>query len=868
MKLILQLSLLLVVLAQSSNLPPGVPRGAFNPLAWSQLIDYRDCPGVNTTQKWCKYPGTPLSGQVTWTCPAGNFCVGPGEISLCTPGFFCPNDTTQAIYCPAGFVCNNDTTTISLCPKNRFCPRGTVTPKNCGYLAFCPEGSENADKFAVVVVFGLVCLTIYCLYELREKAEHLREIKRKKELALIHDISRHSEKPEIQRLEKTFDIEFENLGLKLPNGVEIMKGVTGSLRSGRCCAIMGPSGSGKTTFVTLLTGKVSRTTGTVKLNGVKDELSKWSKLIGYVPQEDIMLRELTVRDILMHSARMRLPSSWDYHRIKQKVNEIITFLGMAHVSNSIIGDETRRGISGGQRKRVNIGMELVAEPSVLFLDEPTSGLDSSTAFEVCSNLKQIAQSQGLTVAAVIHSPSPATFRQFDDFLLLGKGGRLVYMGPRDKALEYFARIGFTCPADESPSDYFMDVASGFVPSQFDPAFKPQDLFTYWETQGAQFAGKKKMTPEQALAAQLKHHSSMKVDNGDTPAAPERKADDYYAFADYIVSGIAYVYLGFKAFFVDVATEFGEFCVSIIYMSIGKQDPVRQNQPLYFQLWFLMKRAYHQVYSSAEATLVDLSLNFFAGAFISVAIQKFGYLGGSPKIMCAWAPVNVQYQCSAPTDQIGLAAMFICLGCMFAGISIAGNTFGKEKVVYWRDTASGMPVLPYFFAKFIIDIPRIVIGGSMFSLALVVFFPYQQPFVRMYGMVIILYFYSFAVGYCLSIFVEFSKLAIFGTGMSLLWALVLSGVMPQLWDVLGHGDTEGFPSGIQWLWHVSAPRWLIESFYIQEVQHLPFVEKFGKASNNYDFDNYELDIKNAILISLGWYFMTLLALKLVNRAKQK
>ena len=137
---------------------------------------------------------------------------------------------------------------------------------------------------------------------------------------------------------------------------------------------MGPSGAGKTTFVTLLTGKVPRTTGKVSINGQPDELSKYKKLIGYVPQEDIMLRELSVREILMHSARMRLPKSWTFSMIKNKVLEIISFLGMGHVMDSIVGNEEERGISGGQRKRVNIGMELVAEPSVLFLDEPTSGM--------------------------------------------------------------------------------------------------------------------------------------------------------------------------------------------------------------------------------------------------------------------------------------------------------------------------------------------------------------------------------------------------------------------------------------------------------------------------------------------------------------
>jgi ABC-type multidrug transport system ATPase subunit len=95
-----------------------------------------------------------------------------------------------------------------------------------------------------------------------------------------------------------FDVEFHDLGLVL-DGIEIVKGISGTLKSGRTCAIMGPSGAGKTTFVTLLTGKVQRTSGVVFLNGKPDELSRYSKLIGYVPQEDVMIRELTVREILI-----------------------------------------------------------------------------------------------------------------------------------------------------------------------------------------------------------------------------------------------------------------------------------------------------------------------------------------------------------------------------------------------------------------------------------------------------------------------------------------------------------------------------------------------------------------------------------------
>lgn len=159
---------------------------------------------------------------------------------------------------------------------------------------------------------------------------------------------------------------------------------------------------------------------------------------------------------------MRQPVHMSHNEKRLKVLEVIQFLGLGHIMDNPIGDVETRGISGGERKRVNIGMELVASPSILFLDEPTSGLDSSTSLEVCKLLKQIAQEQYLTVAAVVHSPSPHAFNQFDDLLLLGSGGRVVYSGPRDEAATYFESIGYPVPDDESPADFFITLAAGRV----------------------------------------------------------------------------------------------------------------------------------------------------------------------------------------------------------------------------------------------------------------------------------------------------------------------------------------------------------------------------------------------------------------------
>jgi ABC-type multidrug transport system ATPase subunit len=124
-------------------------------------------------------------------------------------------------------------------------------------------------------------------------------------------------------------------------------------------------------------------------------------------------------------------------------------------------------------------MELVGEPSVLFLDEPTSGLDSSTSLEVCRILRRIVKAQLLTVAAVIHSPSLATFLEFDDILLLGKGGKVIFFGPTDKIETYLELIGFTRSTTHTLPDFIMEVVTGRVHSRLDPKFLPEDLSLYW-----------------------------------------------------------------------------------------------------------------------------------------------------------------------------------------------------------------------------------------------------------------------------------------------------------------------------------------------------------------------------------------------------
>ncbi|KAF7667575.1 hypothetical protein LDENG_00055470 [Lucifuga dentata] len=167
---------------------------------------------------------------------------------------------------------------------------------------------------------------------------------------------------------------------------------------------------------------------------------------------------LTVRENLRFSAALRLPSSVPQKEKEARVRHLIKDLSLTKVADSKVGNQMIRGISGGERKRTNIGMELITDPPVLFLDEPTSGLDASTAISVLLLLKRMAN-QGQTVIMSIHQPRYSIYRLFDTLTLL-VNGKMAYHGPTTNALDYFANIGYPCEPHNNPADFFLDVISG------------------------------------------------------------------------------------------------------------------------------------------------------------------------------------------------------------------------------------------------------------------------------------------------------------------------------------------------------------------------------------------------------------------------
>ncbi|KAI9176110.1 hypothetical protein H9P43_006475 [Blastocladiella emersonii ATCC 22665] len=192
------------------------------------------------------------------------------------------------------------------------------------------------------------------------------------------------------------------------------------------------------------------------LNGVALEPHQLRSVIGFVFQDDVILETMTVSEAIDMSLRLRNPPMSDEER-QTRLERAIDLLGLADARNTLIGSPLRKGVSGGERKRVAIGMELVARPQVVLLDECTTGLDAFTAYSVMALLKGLAQTQGKTIVCTLHQPSSEIFDIIDDILILVKG-EILYHGPAKDMVDYFSARGFDCPRFTNPPDFvFMQV---------------------------------------------------------------------------------------------------------------------------------------------------------------------------------------------------------------------------------------------------------------------------------------------------------------------------------------------------------------------------------------------------------------------------
>eukprot|EP01084_Bolivina_argentea_P196726 337231_1 len=270
------------------------------------------------------------------------------------------------------------------------------------------------------------------------------------------------------------DVQLSIIDSKSGESKYILNGVSGQAYGGEVYGIIGASGGGKTTLLSCISGRIGRleslnteckTNGRIKLNNTIMNCSQirnfeyLRRATAFVLQEDILLPTELAREAITVSAMLRLPHlRYNSRDKRRKVSQILKALDLEKCSETKIGGKAVRGLSGGERKRVSIGIELVTDPDILMLDEPTSGLDSHIAYQTMLLLRKLANT-GKMVIASIHQPSSEIFNTLDRVLILAQG-RAIYEGRVDKLAEYLISIGYQCPMYSNIADYVLNKVCG------------------------------------------------------------------------------------------------------------------------------------------------------------------------------------------------------------------------------------------------------------------------------------------------------------------------------------------------------------------------------------------------------------------------
>ncbi|PHH86057.1 hypothetical protein CDD83_10818 [Cordyceps sp. RAO-2017] len=289
------------------------------------------------------------------------------------------------------------------------------------------------------------------------------------------DLSAGKEKPMAYCIEKvrTIDLGLDQFclaldkrsisGKKLPRKT-ILNPVNATFEAGVLNVIMGPSGSGKTSLLNAMAlrlrnsaGSRYRPYGKLTFNGAVPSDSVIRSVCSYVCQDDdALLPSLTVRETLRFAAGLRLPSSMSRAEKNRRADEVLMRMGLKDCANTLIGSELIRGISGGEKRRVSIAVQILTDPRILLLDEPTSGLDAFTASSIMEVLKGLA-SEGRTLVLTIHQARSDLFRHFGNVLLLARGGCTAFAGPAAEMLGHFGKYGYECPQHTNPADFALDL---------------------------------------------------------------------------------------------------------------------------------------------------------------------------------------------------------------------------------------------------------------------------------------------------------------------------------------------------------------------------------------------------------------------------
>jgi ABC-type multidrug transport system ATPase subunit len=518
---------------------------------------------------------------------------------------------------------------------------------------------------------------------------------------------------------------------------------------------------------------------------------RYKKIIGYVPQDDIVLPEMTVRENILHSARIRLPSSWTDNEIQHHVDILLSCLQLSHVKDSLVGSPGAPVISGGQRKRVSIGMELAAAPMALFLDEPTSGLDASASASIMATLKALSR-LGMTIVTIIHQPRQEIFESLDSLVLLGSG-RMIYCGPEEYIQAHLENLGFQFPDHTNPADVMGDIIAGEG-----RAYKPagdatvQSLIDHWAT-------------------------CKKEDH-----APLHRAQT----------------------------------ISMSEMNALSSTIKQRGAFWYKQIYLCFNRSLVQQYRMKSSFYFELGVGAMAGFLIGLA--ELNQKGQNFRGIYTEYPML-----SSSIDYVSVTQMALLVG-LAVGLTASApgvKIFGEEKLVFWREAASGHNRFAYYIGKVLSTIPRMILANFHFT---TLFYLLSTPVITYVDAFVanLLYFYCI---YGLASVVSMVTRREDGPLLAVMASLivgVLNGMSPSLKQVRSWH--------MVWLWRASPGTWLTEAYFTQNLTPLKYLYNIDNArdSTGYLLHNVSKDLLLMLAIGTAYRVVAFLGLRFMWRNKQR
>lgn len=505
------------------------------------------------------------------------------------------------------------------------------------------------------------------------------------------DVSLDSTQHRSAHSEMKINLSWEDLSYTIGDK-SILSHMSGRLVAGRSCGLMGASGSGKTTLLNALSGRIGNSRGRtlkgrISLNDVPYE-RRFRQLIGYVPQDDIIGAMSTPRSAFNFAIRTRLGA--DKETAESAVQKYVERLKLIDCRNTIVGiPGVIQGLSGGERKRTNIGMELIADTKLLLCDEPTSGLDSTTAQMVIKTLQDLAREENCTVMFSVHQPTADMLAHFDDLLLLCDG-QVVYHGPMEKSVEYFESIGYICPENFTPTDFYMVLLQNEeIAPQLLAKWKEYLALNNIKMAGSQSPSyHTSPTSEERAARELEmqerrdkvteeYKNGFNVNRADTEVIATGDELRFILGPEPPLNVIPY-----PASDNPGKGETGQYLQT--HLKANKSD-------FTIQAYELFKRAFIFVYTDYGYLLMMLVAHLFFAVVVGVIFN------------------NVKDSVTGIQDRMGLLFMCVTNVC-FSHANFSLNRFRGQKLLYVREQQVGAysPFL-YFWATFIADIPIIAIS---------------------------------------------------------------------------------------------------------------------------------------------------------------